>query len=121
MRDDGRFGPLARQEQCPPVPQLTLLTTLFEEFVLGVFFSDRPECSWSCEQGRDFVFFDYPPECPGVRRSDRLAFIKDCCCAREERCIDNVRVPHDPADITASEDDVPRSLDVEEVFDAEIE
>ena len=45
------------------------------------------------------MFGNNPPERSGIGRSDRLAFIEYGRRPDDQRCIDNVGMPNDPADI----------------------
>ena len=57
---------------------------------------------------------DHPPERAGVRRPDRLPLVEHRRAAVEERRVDDVRVPDDPADVGRGPVDLAR-LDVIDV------
>ena len=64
---------------------------------LRVLLPDRAKRGRRGEERANVVLGDHSPEGSCVRRSDRLAFVKDRRAAVEERGVDDVGVPHDPA------------------------
>ncbi len=81
---------------------------------LGVFLLDRSEGRGSGEHRHRAVFLDDPPEGARVGRADRLALVEDRRGAGEQRRIDDVGVPDDPADVGGGEHRLAR-LDVVDI------
>ena len=51
------------------------------------------------EEAAHLMFGDHPPEGPGIRRADRLAFIDDRGASGDQRAIADIAVAHDPAHV----------------------
>ena len=90
-----RVGAFAGQKQRTEFRQIVLR----QELALWVFFLDGAEGRRRREQRHRAMFGDHPPERTGIRRADRLAFVKDRRAAVQQRCINDVAVADDPADI----------------------
>lgn len=82
---------------------------------------DCPECCRGGGENVDFVLGDDAPECCSVGSADRLPFEEDCCRADEERRVQDVCVPDDPAKVAGAKDGVFSGLDVEKVLDGVLE
>ena len=72
---------------------------MFQQLRPGVFSLDGAECRGGGKHGFDIVFGNDPPENACIGRADRFAFEKDGCTAFEQGGIDDVGVPHHPADV----------------------
>ena len=90
-----RIGALAGEKQRAEFREIML----GEQLALRVFFFDGAEGGRRGEQRRAAVLGNHPPECAGVRRPDRLAFIEDRGAAVQERPIDDVAMADHPADV----------------------
>ena len=69
------------------------------ERAAGVFLLDRAERGGRGEQRLDAVLGDHPPVDAGVGRADRLALEQDAGRSVQQRGVDDVGVPHHPADV----------------------
>src|SRR3546814_21043379 len=70
---------------------------MLQQLAARIFLLDRAECRWRGEETLDLVLRDDAPECAGIGRADRLAFVEDRRAAGEQRAIDDVRMADDPA------------------------
>ena len=73
---------------------------------LGVLLLDGPEGGRRGEQRPHAVLGDHPPEGPGVGGADRLALVEHGRGAGDERPVDDVGVPDDPAHVRRGPEDV---------------
>ena len=90
-----RVCTLAREEQGLEVREIVLL----EQLSVRVFLFDRAERGRSREKRLRLVFGDDAPECPSVRRADRLAFVDDGRRSVQQRPVGDVGMSHDPAHV----------------------
>ena len=120
-RDDTRLAAFAGQEQRAQMAQPAAPGDGVEMRVFRVIFADGADGGGRCEEDVGFVFFDNPPEGAGVRGADRFAFEEDGGCAYEKGRVQDVGMAYYPADILGAEHDVAGAVDVEEVFDGEVQ
>ncbi len=90
-----RIEPFAGQKEGFEVGQVVI----FHQFRFGIFAFDGPEGRGGGKHGFDLVLGDHPPEYAGIRRAHRFAFEQNGGAAFEQGAVDNVGVPHNPADI----------------------
>ena len=99
-----RVAALAGEEQRAQRSQVVPLR-LFQRGVLALDGAYRRRRG---EQRVDSVLADDAPEGAGVGRSDRLAFVKNGRCPRQQGRVNDVGMPHDPADVRRRPEHVAR-------------
>src|SRR6185437_8393146 len=92
-----RVGTLAGEEKRAEFREVVFP----DHFPFGIFLLDRAEGGGRGEQRDDAVLGDYTPESARIRRSHRLAFVKDRRAAVKQRRVDDIGMADDPADIRA--------------------
>ena len=70
------------------------------QFSVGIFLFDCAKCRGRSEKGIDLVLRHNPPKGARIRRSNWLTFVQDRCGASEQRCINDVGMTDNPADVT---------------------
>ncbi len=89
------IGPFAGQKERVHRGDVVVL----EKLRLRVFLAHGAQRRRRGEEGGDLVVLDHPPEGAGVGRADRLALVEHAGAAVNERRIDDVGMPDDPADV----------------------
>jgi hypothetical protein len=118
---DTRFTAFTGEEEGAERLETAPGTDFFEEFVARVILADCAHGGGCCEESVYFVFFHDAPEGCCVGGADGFTLEEDCCCADEERCVEDVGVSDDPAYIRGAEHDIPWPVDVEEHPDRKVQ
>ena len=71
----------------------------FQQLTLWIFFLDDAKCGGCVKKRLHLMLFNDPPENPGIRRAHRLALKHHGRVAIQQRPINNIGMPYDPADI----------------------
>jgi hypothetical protein len=97
LRPSKRIGveALAGEEERPKSREIVLS----DEFAPRVFALDRPKAVGAVKKQAILVLRDYAPERAGIRRADGLPFEQNRRAAVDERPVDDVGMPDDPADV----------------------
>ncbi len=90
-----RIAALAGKEYRFEPAQICLL----DEAAIGILAPDGTQCSWGGEHDLDPMLVDDAPKCTGIRSADWLTLEQHRGAAVEQRRIDDVRMPDDPADV----------------------
>ncbi|MNL20179.1 hypothetical protein D3C87_1414140 [compost metagenome] len=90
-----RVQALAGKKQSPQSQQIMV----FDQFALGIVATDRSKCRRCGEKDFDIMLSNDAPECSGIRCANRLSFENDTRIAVQKRCVDDVGMTDDPADI----------------------
>ena len=104
-----RIGALAGQEQRAELRQVMSA----DQVALRVLALDRAERGRRGEKDAHLMLFDDPPERAGIRRTDRLALVHDRSTAVDQRPVDDIRMPDDPADIRGGPENLVRRYAVD--------
>ena len=95
---------LAREEQSLEVRKVVP----GDVAAVGILLPDRTKRGRCGEQRAHTVLRDHPPVRTRIGRSDRLAFVEHGRAAVEQRCVDDVRMPHHPPDVRRGPEDLAR-------------